>query len=620
MSKVGLVTTFRFVPAAAVLDEKGQATLERCWSALSSFLLFHLAKGVEHVFLYADADDGSNQVYVERIAENFHSSQVSVHVRNESQREGQQATCRLWRELGAFSATEVPARQSLNAEDAMRKAGEMGLDWLLHLDIDELFYTSEASIRSHFEHLNELGVEQMTYANHEAVPYREDICDYFCEVDMFRVNHLTLPLSRAVGEGTRFWRRRTGHGQYMLAYDNGKAAVKVLPGKVVPQSVHRWRTLKPSERDCNPIGRGEIDCNATGQGERDCNPIGQGERDCNPIGQGERDCTPIGQGEIDCIPIGQGERDCNPIGQGAGDADDIIADAKSPPERQGAAGCEKSACGRCGGAEGSAKGMAQSKHKEENDRPVNSGGHLVNRSALPDPRELRLAEFLECSDPCILHYPSCGLDWLRDKYLLLGSFPSSWFGGNLPIAPSFHLDARNAALGDVAPPPAGSNECEEAKEGEDRSRELYRKEVMLSFEDHAEEVRAQLDHGVLRIITDPVSVIDRARNVIREAPGSRVTPSVLPATAKTQHGVGEGSEGRTGWEGGASAALALAAAMGGSGVPTQSSASATATACSGRNVSKATGDLAGEDSAENIAAAADFENSWIMAACLRDFL
>lgn len=46
--------------------------------------------------------------------------------------------CRLWDQLGPFSATEVPARQSLNAEDALRKAGEMGLDWLLHLDIDEV--------------------------------------------------------------------------------------------------------------------------------------------------------------------------------------------------------------------------------------------------------------------------------------------------------------------------------------------------------------------------------------------------------------------------------------------------------------------------------------------------
>lgn len=64
MSKVGLVTTFRFVPTAVDPDEEGQATVERCWSALSSFLLFHLTKGVEHVFLYADAADGSNRIYV----------------------------------------------------------------------------------------------------------------------------------------------------------------------------------------------------------------------------------------------------------------------------------------------------------------------------------------------------------------------------------------------------------------------------------------------------------------------------------------------------------------------------------------------------------------------------
>lgn len=56
------MTTFRFVPF--VPHEEGRATFERCWSTLSSFLLFHLAKGMEHVFLYADADDGSNEAYI----------------------------------------------------------------------------------------------------------------------------------------------------------------------------------------------------------------------------------------------------------------------------------------------------------------------------------------------------------------------------------------------------------------------------------------------------------------------------------------------------------------------------------------------------------------------------
>lgn len=65
MSTVGLVTTFRFVPfSGGEGGHKSASTFERCWSTLNSFLLFHLAKGVEHVFLYADADDGSNDAYI----------------------------------------------------------------------------------------------------------------------------------------------------------------------------------------------------------------------------------------------------------------------------------------------------------------------------------------------------------------------------------------------------------------------------------------------------------------------------------------------------------------------------------------------------------------------------
>lgn len=65
MSRVGVVTTFRFVPFLPLKGgQEATDTLERCWSTLDSFLLFHLSKGVEHVFLYADAKDGSNEVYI----------------------------------------------------------------------------------------------------------------------------------------------------------------------------------------------------------------------------------------------------------------------------------------------------------------------------------------------------------------------------------------------------------------------------------------------------------------------------------------------------------------------------------------------------------------------------
>eukprot|EP00607_Mallomonas_marina_P008828 CAMPEP_0182420962 /NCGR_PEP_ID=MMETSP1167-20130531/6095_1 /TAXON_ID=2988 /ORGANISM="Mallomonas Sp, Strain CCMP3275" /LENGTH=292 /DNA_ID=CAMNT_0024597577 /DNA_START=76 /DNA_END=954 /DNA_ORIENTATION=- len=50
------------------------------------------------------------------------------------------------------------------------------------------------------------------------------------------------------------------------------------------------------------------------------------------------------------------------------------------------------------------------------------------------------------SAPVILHYVVCGLNWLEQKYQILGSFPDSWFAGSLPIPPCFHLDARDAFI------------------------------------------------------------------------------------------------------------------------------------------------------------------------------
>lgn len=338
----------------------------------------------------------------------------------------------------------------------------------------------------------------MTYANHEAIPPHEGVMDYFSEVDLFRVNHLVLPLSRAVGESTRFWRRRTSHGQYMLAYDNGKAAVRVLPGRVVPQSVHRWRTLRPEEK---------LRLEGTG-------------------------------------------------GEGASEA----------PE-------------------------------------------LVNRSAMADPRELNFDQVLECGDPCVLHYTSCGLDWLRDKYRLLGNFPSSWFGGKLPIAPCFHLDARNAMVDHTASP--NDDNSGAVGDEKDGSRQLYHKEVMLCREENAEEIRAQLEHGVLRVITGPASAIKQARQDAQRSLALRGTPTTIsttvgpsqPCTQTEQESVRGGAQA-------ASVAEAPTAPGGGTVTAASSVGAVLGAAAQGR---LPTASLEGD-------AALGFENSWILAACARDFL
>jgi len=234
----------------------------------------------------------------------------------------EQRSCVSWPRFGPHVENEVQARQVLNAEHASRAAASIGLTWLVHVDVDELFYVSSPdAFAAHFAAMDKRGVDHVTYANHEGVPEADDdaLPDYFCETTLFRVHHLTIAMTPDAQKCMQWWQARTRHGQYLLCYDNGKAAVRLNGGAVSPTSVHGWScAAKP----------------------------------------------------------------------------------------------------------------------------------LVKRTALADARHLDVGNVLPLAEPCILHYVACGRGWLGSKYEILGDFPDAWFGGALPIAPSFHLDARDAACGE----------------------------------------------------------------------------------------------------------------------------------------------------------------------------
>lgn len=452
---------------------------------------------------------------------------------------------------------------SLTAVPLHHLRGLPSLAWILK----QLFFTSDVSIQPHFDRLNELGVEQMTYANHEAVPLREDVRDYFREASTFKVNHLLLPLSHEVGERTWFWRRRTTHRQYMLAYDNGKSAVKVLPGRIVPESVHRWRTLKPGER------RGRLD---------------------PPSQESGVDVA----GTTDLPVLGE-------EGAEAGSTDECFATnaVGSADDEQLGGGLEK--------REDSGGGWQSGLSQDGSDQ-------LVNRIAMADPRELRFDEVLECSDPCVLHYPSCGLEWLRDKYRLLGSFPCSWFDGKLPIAPCFHLDARDAmheAKGAASSPEDEDGARKRPEGAEDRVRLLYRKEVMLCPDEHPEEMQAQLGHGVLCVIGGPARVIEQALDA-RGSPRSKVTPFTLLATKDRAHRSNGAKKERPSAREGTSGTEV----EGAEGDPKVSPSVAAALRAAAEGQPPMAPSGGNDNSLEGVGASSGLDNAWILAACAREFL
>jgi len=64
----------------------------------------------------------------------------------------------------------VQARQQLNVCIALQLALKDGLQWILHIDIDELFYvTPPTTLKDHFAWLMANGIGQITYLNYEVL-------------------------------------------------------------------------------------------------------------------------------------------------------------------------------------------------------------------------------------------------------------------------------------------------------------------------------------------------------------------------------------------------------------------------------------------------------------------
>ena len=216
-------------------------TLRNAEPVLESFIVYHLSVGFEHLFLFFD--DPSDPAV--RIAERF--EKVTCVVNDNALRRRWEATPLFAEERIVRSIdTEVMARQMLNAQVAVEMAQQRGVDWLLHIDVDELFYSFSGAVPEHFQQLADRGVACVSYPNHEAVPERVDVNDFFREVTLFKRNPTTRNepgftprqqlLLRSVPQIPR---------KFFLFYGNGKSAARVSKDLRVV-SVHDFQV--PDER------------------------------------------------------------------------------------------------------------------------------------------------------------------------------------------------------------------------------------------------------------------------------------------------------------------------------------------------------------------------------------
>uniref|UniRef100_A0A0D9XMZ8 Glycosyltransferase family 92 protein n=1 Tax=Leersia perrieri TaxID=77586 RepID=A0A0D9XMZ8_9ORYZ len=212
------------------------------------WLFYHKVVGIAQFLLFVEGKAAKPQVA--GVLESIPGVKV---VYRTPELEEQQARSRIWNETWLASFFYKPCnyelfvKQSLNMEMAIVMARDAGMDWIIHLDTDELLYPGGGAEYSVRHLLAEVpgDVDMVIFPNYESSIERDDIKDPFSEVSMFKKNYDHLPKDTYFGmykEATR------GNPNYFLTYGNGKSAARVQD-HLRPNGAHRWHNYAKSPNE-----------------------------------------------------------------------------------------------------------------------------------------------------------------------------------------------------------------------------------------------------------------------------------------------------------------------------------------------------------------------------------
>ncbi|KAJ0971780.1 hypothetical protein J5N97_019739 [Dioscorea zingiberensis] len=203
------------------------------------WLFYHKVVGVTTFYLFVEGKAAKPNVTA--VLESIPGVKVIYRTK---ELEEKQARSRIWNETwlaGFFYKPcnyELFVKQSLNMEMAIVMARDAGMDWIIHLDTDELIHPAGAQEYSLRRLLSDVpsNVDMVIFPNYESSIERDDIKDPFSEVSMFKKNYDHLLKETYFGmykEATR------GNPNYFLTYGNGKSAARVQD-HLRPNGAHRW--------------------------------------------------------------------------------------------------------------------------------------------------------------------------------------------------------------------------------------------------------------------------------------------------------------------------------------------------------------------------------------------
>ncbi|GMI64771.1 KOBITO, ABA INSENSITIVE 8, ELONGATION DEFECTIVE 1 [Hibiscus trionum] len=212
------------------------------------WVFYHKVIGVSFFSLFVEGNAASP--VVSKVLESIPGVKLIYRTK---ELEEQQAKSRIWNEtwLSKFFYKpcnyELFVKQSLNMEMAIVMSRDAGMDWIIHLDTDELIHPAgarEYSVRQLLADVPE-DVDTVVFPNYESSVERDDIKEPFTEVSMFKKNYDHLPKRVYFGN---YMVAAHDNPNYFITYGNGKSAARIQD-HLRPNGAHRWHNYmkRPNE-------------------------------------------------------------------------------------------------------------------------------------------------------------------------------------------------------------------------------------------------------------------------------------------------------------------------------------------------------------------------------------
>jgi len=242
---VGALTTKGHTPTRLALV----ATVREPAQKLVQFVNYHLNVGFDHLYLFLDdpLDQAGecvpdSRVTIVRCTNRYWQDQLE-RLNSGDLRSMNNRNPAFYRALTADlaqSPVPIEARQTMNAAVALREARRLGVDWILHIDGDELVHAPAMSLKRELEAVHS-SISALLLGTMEAVPDGNCCENPFLETALFRDvarPRMSLPVrvyvqcARAVARAHALLGRLAGcggaffDGEYFRGHIFGKSLVR----------------------------------------------------------------------------------------------------------------------------------------------------------------------------------------------------------------------------------------------------------------------------------------------------------------------------------------------------------------------------------------------------------